>query len=1031
MGNAHFFKKSFSGVTVPPQSLAVQQTDTKTGNTATTHTLTGVPAGALLVLTTALQHREFNCTVTSSPSLTWTKAQDATGAIPSAEIHTATFTAGGNISVTSNWGAAAVQTSVCYVVVGQDTTLGVGTTAIIQDTANVNITTTKTNSIIFCVSVNWNAPDGGTGGTSTVYRGTPIQSLYYRDPVASTFWHYRYAAPTVVPYTLGYSSPVDPDGATGTSTAVLEVKSLTGVGPAPDTTPPTAFTLSSASHTYNSINLAWTASTDAVGMKNPAYTVYYGTTSNPSTIFSTTNSLSAVVTGLTPSTAYWLKVRATDTSNNFRDSNILNITTNAFVDVTPPAAPTITSPSKTSTSIQIAWSLVTDDIGVSNYEVYRNGTLINTVANNVTTFNYTALTPSTSYTLKIRAKDAAGNGTDSNSLVISTLATADTTPPSAPVLAAPSATDILSTSVALNWTASTDNVGGSGLKNYEIWYTADTANEIATTTNLTYTVTGLNQNTSYTFYVKAVDNAGNEASSNQRTVTTDIITGGQPLNFTAKTGDFRRYWGGAEFWGAGTGAVQLLDPDVLDANGNPTAFSEAGAYRRFTWADLEGNTQGSYKFSPGNKLYDFFATHMAQKRLVSFGIITAYPDFIIGGNCGGFHEGNYIANPANGVLAGCPYPTYVHQGMQNESSTKDWVTYNCRGRGDNCSPNYGDWIPNYNSPTYLSRLDALHAALVNWFNTTTIAGTLVKNAVGYIDLRGVGSWGEWHHGCIVDNVDTMEAAGTFPTDATFHSIIDSYRTRYANFQLVAMLAAFDKNHANGAGFDNTQIPATIGQYIMDNGNAYGNIGIRRDQWGDPMGYYHLIENNSPISGPPTRYLTAPIGGEPPGYAVSDMIEFPTQAQTQHASVVGNSNYGGMTGQAGNMRTAYKMMGSILRPTIGTLTLDPNQLVIQLTWRNFGLTPHYRKGWRVTFEIRNTNNSVLWTSNPVSSFDPYLKLPNTDYPVTDSWPRPVIASGTYRLHMIVRDPNGYLEPLQLAIKGRQTDGSYILSSSVNF
>jgi uncharacterized protein YjdB len=82
-----------------------------------------VPAGALLVLTTTADAVVSDCSVSSSPALTWTKRVDA-GATSSdnAEIWTAVYTAGGSITVTSNWGAES-QASVCYVVLNAEPTL--------------------------------------------------------------------------------------------------------------------------------------------------------------------------------------------------------------------------------------------------------------------------------------------------------------------------------------------------------------------------------------------------------------------------------------------------------------------------------------------------------------------------------------------------------------------------------------------------------------------------------------------------------------------------------------------------------------------------------------------------------------------------------------------------------------------------------------------------------------------------------------------------------------------------------------------
>lgn len=196
-------------------NVAVSSFDTKNGTSAVTHNLTSVPAGALLVVTTGNQNSNQNCTVSSSPSLTWTKQVD--NSVPNAEIWTATFATGGTIDVTSNWGSN-VQTSVCYVVTNQESTLaGASNTATGQASSNVALTTTRVNSLIFCVSTNWNAPAG-----TTSYLGSPTVAFDYRNATAARWWHYYYAAPTIQEYLCGYFSPTDGDN--GTGTAVLEIR---------------------------------------------------------------------------------------------------------------------------------------------------------------------------------------------------------------------------------------------------------------------------------------------------------------------------------------------------------------------------------------------------------------------------------------------------------------------------------------------------------------------------------------------------------------------------------------------------------------------------------------------------------------------------------------------------------------------------------------------------------------------------------------------------------------------------------------
>jgi len=88
-------------------------------------------------------------------------------------------------------------------------------------------------------------------------------------------------------------------------------------------------------------------------------------------------------------------------------------------DTTPPSVPTsLTSPSKTSTSVSLAWNASTDNVGVTGYEVYRSTTLVATVT--TPSYTVTGLTANTTYSFSVKAKDAAGNKSASSSTLAAT-----------------------------------------------------------------------------------------------------------------------------------------------------------------------------------------------------------------------------------------------------------------------------------------------------------------------------------------------------------------------------------------------------------------------------------------------------------------------------------------------------------------------------------------------------------------------------------------------------------------------------------
>jgi len=127
-----------------------------------------------------------------------------------------------------------------------------------------------------------------------------------------------------------------------------------------------------------------------------------------------------VVTGLASNTAYSLFIRARDAAGNTAQSNTLSVTT--LADTQAPTTPTLTSPSKTTTSISLSWSASTDNVGVAGYDVYVNNVKHNTSTLTGTTYTVTGRTANTAYTLFVRARDAAGNTSQSNTISVTTTA---------------------------------------------------------------------------------------------------------------------------------------------------------------------------------------------------------------------------------------------------------------------------------------------------------------------------------------------------------------------------------------------------------------------------------------------------------------------------------------------------------------------------------------------------------------------------------------------------------------------------------
>ena len=91
-------------------------------------------------------------------------------------------------------------------------------------------------------------------------------------------------------------------------------------------------------------------------------------------------------------------------------------------DTDPPSTPTsLASSGVTSSGFSVNWNASTDNVGVTGYNVYLNGSLDGTTAS--TNYSFSGLAASTSYTVAVEATDAAGNTSAQASINVSTAGT--------------------------------------------------------------------------------------------------------------------------------------------------------------------------------------------------------------------------------------------------------------------------------------------------------------------------------------------------------------------------------------------------------------------------------------------------------------------------------------------------------------------------------------------------------------------------------------------------------------------------------
>jgi uncharacterized lipoprotein YddW (UPF0748 family)/chitodextrinase len=256
-------------------------------------------------------------------------------------------------------------------------------------------------------------------------------------------------------------------------------------------------------------------------------------------------------------------------------------------DTTAPTVPTNLAATAMSTSrIDLTWTASTDDVGVTGYKIYRNGSYLTSVTG--TSFSDTGLTQYTAYNYRVSAYDAA-----SNESAQSTQASATTWDGQAPTV--PTGLTATATSpsrISLSWTASTDNAGVTG---YKIYRAGVYLTSVATTS---YTDTGRSPSTNYSYTVSAYDAASNESaqstSANATTPALATIIIDNPA--AAYTGTWTTATASTDKYGTDYRWVSTAASETATAKWTPT-IAYPGNYSVYVWYPQGSNRATNSPFT--------------------------------------------------------------------------------------------------------------------------------------------------------------------------------------------------------------------------------------------------------------------------------------------------------------------------------------------------------------------------------------------------------------------------------------------------
>jgi chitodextrinase len=262
------------------------------------------------------------------------------------------------------------------------------------------------------------------------------------------------------------------------------------------------------------VRLVWTPGTG--GTPAVTYQVY-----RDGLLVLTTTLTSVVVTTVSSSATYSFTVKAVDAAGHLSATSApATITTSKSFDSTPPSRPShLKVTGVTSTSVGLAWSSSTDNVGVIAYQVFSGSVLVGMPAGTSTTIS--GLQEGRSYDFTVKALDAVFSlSRESATVTVTTGAFLDATSPTTPTNL--SVVSVAPWTAKLIWTGSTDS--GTGVAGYDVYVKYINGSNVtlalvASSATTAATVNDLYAGT-YSLLVRARDAVGNESADSNTAIAT-------------------------------------------------------------------------------------------------------------------------------------------------------------------------------------------------------------------------------------------------------------------------------------------------------------------------------------------------------------------------------------------------------------------------------------------------------------------------------------------------------------------------------
>ncbi len=374
-------------------------------------------------------------------------------------------------------------------------------------------------------TVSITAPTAG----STVKNTVTVQSTAADDVALAKVEFYidgtLVASDTTTPYNYTFDTTTVSNGShtilakaydtsqnTASATVAVNVNNPAVCTPGSSTLPTTPGNVTSSS-TYTQITLNWSPSTGSPGCTITNYKVFRG----GALIATLGNVTTYTDSGLIAGNSYNYNIQAVDSGPNNSAQSALSSFSTTTDNLAANPVTGVTATANGAARVDLSWAAATDlpnpgGVGIAGYNIYRNGASTPTyqvTGANTTSYADTNVSASTKYTYTITSVDKASNeSAPSASVSATTAAPTCSGTPSVPTGLV--ATGRTISTITFGWTASTASAGCT-LSGYHVYRGGTFVADV--TSGLSFTDTGLNPNTGYSYTVKAFDTSAHTSAA--------------------------------------------------------------------------------------------------------------------------------------------------------------------------------------------------------------------------------------------------------------------------------------------------------------------------------------------------------------------------------------------------------------------------------------------------------------------------------------------------------------------------------------